>query len=111
MKTFAFYWKNDTTTSGGTRIRGKDLAFGTQGGSDTGNPTQNFGRDDDMFFVPAMLLIRLQTFVMPIHLQTTRSLGCLERSQMAMAIGSITKQCLLLTALKTAKPMRLRCVV
>ena len=50
---FAFYWKNDTTTSGSTRIRGKDLAFGTQGGPDTGNPTQNFGRDDDMFLCPS----------------------------------------------------------
>ena len=50
---FAFYWKNDTSTSGSTRIRGKDLAFGTQGGPDTGNPTQNFGRDDDMFLCPS----------------------------------------------------------
>ena len=50
---FAFYWKKNTTTSNTSRIRGANLIFGTQGGTDTGNPTQSSADDDDMFLCPS----------------------------------------------------------
>ena len=50
---FAFYWKNDTTTSGQTRIRGNKLAFGTVGEVRHWQSHWNVGRDDDIFCVPS----------------------------------------------------------
>ena len=50
---FAFYWKNDTTTSGRSRIRARDLVFGTQGDADSGDPTGYDAPDDDVFLCPS----------------------------------------------------------
>jgi len=50
---FAVYWKNDTTTSGRSRIRARDLIFGTRGSADSGDPTGYDAPDDDVFLCPS----------------------------------------------------------
>tara|TARA_B100001939_G_scaffold347918_1_gene371331 strand:+ start:4 stop:3930 length:3927 start_codon:yes stop_codon:yes gene_type:complete len=50
---FAFYWKNDTTVSGQTRIRVKNKLHGTVGEPDTGDPIGDVGEDYDVFLCPS----------------------------------------------------------
>ena len=50
---FAFYWKRNTTVSGRSRIRAANLVYGTQGGSDSGDPSGDVASDDDMFLCPS----------------------------------------------------------
>ena len=50
---FAFYWKRNTTVSGRSRIRAANLAYGTQGGSDSGDPSEDAAPDDDVFLCPS----------------------------------------------------------
>jgi hypothetical protein len=50
---FAFYWKRNTTVSGNSRIRAANLVHGTQGGSDSGDPSEDVASDDDMFLCPS----------------------------------------------------------
>ena len=50
---FAFYWKRNTTVSGRSRIRASNLVHGTQGGSDSGDPSGDVASDDDMFLCPS----------------------------------------------------------
>ena len=50
---FAFYWKRNSTVSGRSRIRAANLAHGTQGGADSGDPSGDAASDDDMFLCPS----------------------------------------------------------
>ena len=50
---FAFYWKRNTTVSGRSRIRASNLVYGTQGGSDSGDPSADVASDDDVFLCPS----------------------------------------------------------
>jgi len=50
---FAFYWKRNTTVSGRSRIRAANLFYGTQGGSDSGDPSGDVASDDDVFLCPS----------------------------------------------------------
>ena len=50
---FAFYWKRNSTVSGRSRIRANNLAHGTQGGADSGDPSGDAASDDDMFLCPS----------------------------------------------------------
>ena len=50
---FAFYWKRNSTVSGRSRIRAANLAHGTQGGADSGDPSGDVALDDDMFLCPS----------------------------------------------------------
>ena len=50
---FAFYWKRNTTVSGRSRIRADNLVYGTQGGSGSGDPSEDAASDDDMFLCPS----------------------------------------------------------
>ena len=87
MKTFLpFTGKTNTTVSGRSRIRASNLVHGTQGGSDSGDPSGDVASDDDVFLCPSNVADKTQIFAMRIRQQTTPSLGCLERFQTVAAI-------------------------
>lgn len=49
---FAFYWKQNTTTSGKTRIRFSNKVHGTNGSLDSGDPSKFSAPDEDAFHCP-----------------------------------------------------------
>ena len=59
---FAFYWKRNTTVSGRSRIRGSNLVYGTQGGPDSGDPSEDTAPDDDMFMCPSNVAEKSEDF-------------------------------------------------
>ena len=83
---YAFYWKPGSVEST-SRIIGADLTYGTQAGLASGAPDVRL----EILMLsaprPKRLGSLMRRFVMPIHLQTIRSLVCMERLRMALAIG------------------------
>ena len=59
---FAFYWKRNTTVSGRSRIRGSNLVYGTQGGPDSGDPSEDAASEDDMFMCPSNVVEKSEDF-------------------------------------------------
>ena len=49
---FAFYWKQNTTTSGKTRIRFSNIVHGTNDSLDSGDPSKFSAPDEDAFHCP-----------------------------------------------------------
>lgn len=71
-QTFAFYWKQNTTTSGFSRIRASNLAYGTRGTLASGDP-ENF---DDIFSCPTRVSDNDTGFSAAHSLSNNAEFGC-----------------------------------
>jgi len=69
--TFAFYWKRNTTKSGFSRIKATNLAYGTRGTVNSGDPENN----DDIFMCPVKTGIN-EGFCSAHSLSNNAEFGC-----------------------------------
>jgi hypothetical protein len=69
---FAFYWKRNTTASGYTRIRSQNLAYGTRGDRQSGDPEAN----DDIFTCPTRVSDNDYGFSSAHSLSNNAEFGC-----------------------------------